>query len=192
MLLSILAGLLIAASGTINLAVGGGILGACLFAIGLISILHFQLHLFTGKAGLLSTNNIQVKDLCLIWCGNLLGSGIWSMLLTSSGWAERLYEPAAAIVETRISNGTLDNIVLGICCGLLMYIAVNVYKTHAWVTVMCVSAFILAGFNHCIADMFYFFIGTTVDNMLPMLHTIIATTIGNVIGCNIISYALKK
>ena len=41
MLLSILAGLLIAASGTINLAVGGGILGACLFAIGLITILHF-------------------------------------------------------------------------------------------------------------------------------------------------------
>jgi hypothetical protein len=41
MLLSILAGMLIAMGGTINLAVGGGVLGAVLFSLGLLTILHF-------------------------------------------------------------------------------------------------------------------------------------------------------
>lgn len=188
MLLSILAGLLIAMSGTINLSVGGGILGAILFSLGLLTILHFQLKLFTGKAGLLATNDISIKDLCLIWCGNLLGCGIWASMLSFTNWGYKLVEPAAAIINIRISNSLIDNIVLGICCGLLMYIAVNIYKSHPWATVMCVAAFILAGFNHCVADMFYFFIGTTTEQVLPMIGALVATTIGNVIGCNIISF----
>ena len=188
MLLSFLAGLLIAMSGTINLAVGGDILGAILFSLGLLTILHFQLKLFTGKAGLLATNDISIKDLCLIWCGNLLGCDIWASMLSLTNWGYKLVEPAAAIINIRISNSLIDNMILGICCGLLMYVAVNIYKSHPWATVMCVAAFILAGFNHCVADMFYFFIGTTTEQVLPMIGALVATTIGNIIGCNIISF----
>ena len=53
MIQSILAGLMIALAAGINLAVGGP-LGALLFSIGLLTILHFQFYLFTGKAGLLA------------------------------------------------------------------------------------------------------------------------------------------
>jgi formate/nitrite transporter FocA (FNT family) len=54
-MLSILAGMLIAMSGIAYLTVGGPI-GASLFSLGLLAILHFKLELFTGKAGLLATN----------------------------------------------------------------------------------------------------------------------------------------
>ena len=191
MLLSILAGMLIAMGGTINLAVGSGMLGAVLFSLGLLTILHFQLKLFTGKAGLLATNDISIKDLGLIWCGNLVGCGTWATLLSLTDWGYKLVGPAAAITQVRISNSLIDNMVLGICCGLLMYIAVNIYKSHPWATVMCVAAFILAGFNHCVADMFYFFVGMTAEQLLPTIGALIATTIGNIIGCNIISFVKR-
>ena len=53
MIRSILAGLTIALAAGIYLVVGGP-LGAFMFSLGLLTILHFQFYLFTGKAGLLA------------------------------------------------------------------------------------------------------------------------------------------
>ena len=48
---SILAGIMISIGAALYLVIGG-IPGAILFSIGLLTILYFQFHLFTGKAGL--------------------------------------------------------------------------------------------------------------------------------------------
>lgn len=70
-----------------------------------------------------------------------------------------------------------------------MYIAVKMYSTKPWVTVMCVAGFILTGANHCIADMFYLFLGgVTWDGLLALLYT----TAGNIIGTNIIPMSQKS
>ena len=185
MLFSILAGFLIAMGAAIYLTVGG-VVGAVLFSLGLLTILHFQFKLFTGKAGLLAMQAISIRELISIYCGNFIGVGCGASLIMLTQWGYRLAEPASAIVDTRITNMPLENLIYGIFCGLLMYIAVNVFTTMPWVTVMCVSGFILAGFNHCIADMFYFVVGATDEKILPMIAAIMATTIGNIIGCNII------
>ena len=70
-----------------------------------------------------------------------------------------------------------------------MYIAVNVYKFTPLATIMSVGAFILSGTNHCVADMFYTFLGA--NSWEGFLH-LIPTTIGNVIGANIIPYITKN
>ena len=72
-----------------------------------------------------------------------------------------------------------------------MYIAVNSYATKPWVTVMCVSAFILSGFNHCIADMYYFFLASPFVDVGLAAIAILCTTVGNVIGGNIIPLCEK-
>ena len=51
-----------------------------------------------------------------------------------------------------------------------------------------VAAFILAGFNHCVADMFYITLGMT---KYSDLLSLIPTTFGNVIGGCIIPLAIK-
>lgn len=84
--LSILAGFLICLGGIINLSVGGGILGATLFSIGLLTILYFKLNLFTGKAGLLFDNKITDIDLIKIWIGNFIGCAFCACLMAMSGW----------------------------------------------------------------------------------------------------------
>ena len=49
-------------------------------------------------------------------------------------------------------------LILAFFCGMLMYIAVDGYKSkgNPVILFLGVSVFILAGFEHCIANMFYF------------------------------------
>lgn len=94
-------------------------------------------------------------------------------------------------MDKRVNTPTLENIFLGILCGMLMYIAVNYFVTAPWVTTMCVAAFILLGTNHCVADMAYLLIAYKHETMLYQLLALISTTIGNVIGCNIIPFFVK-
>ena len=61
-----LAGILIAVSAIVYLKIGG-VVGAFLFSIGLLTILHFKLGLFTGKAGLLSKGRITPIELISIY-----------------------------------------------------------------------------------------------------------------------------
>ena len=70
---------------------------------------------------------------------------------------------ADAILNTRIvaDVGLMfgQSFFLAIPCGILMYCAVSAQDTLRLVyIVMCVSAFILCGFYHCVADMYYTFL----------------------------------
>lgn len=179
---SILAGIIISVSGFIYLNIDG-YLGAFLFSIGLLTILYFKLELFTGKAGLFVDRKIHFLDLLTIWCGNYIGAFLGGVFFAGSGKVIA-QTSAAAIIDTRIGNLWYENVILGILCGVLMYIAVSHYETKPWVTVMCVMAFILSGMNHSIADMFYYNFS---DNATWQgMFTILCTTTGNFIGCNLI------
>ena len=77
-----------------------------------------------------------------------------------------------------------------------MFIAVDSYKTYVEkkdailcvIIILCVVVFILAGFEHCIANIFYFSItGTLKEAMIPLL----VDTIGNGVGGNMIPIVKK-
>jgi formate/nitrite transporter FocA (FNT family) len=70
-----------------------------------------------------------------------------------------------------------------------MYVAVNTYTTMPYMTILCVASFILLGANHCIADMAYMFLAATEATFAPMVTAILCSTIGNIIGCNMIPYS---
>lgn len=184
---AILAGIVIGLGGLINLHVGAPV-GPFLFSVGLMSVLVFKMDLFTGKAGLLTLGEITPKKLLDIWGGNLMGACLIGALVTISQDNVAI-TAARKICEVRLANGFLVNCCLGIYCGLLMYIAVTGFqKTGSFIiAVFPVAAFILAGFNHCVADMFYVFVSGNFETWWEL----VSTTIGNIIGCNIIPL-LKK
>jgi formate/nitrite transporter FocA (FNT family) len=192
MIKSIMAGFLIALGGIINLSVGG-MLGAFLFAIGLMTILTFQLDLFTGKTGLLVEREIGFKGIAKVWIGNFFGTffGAMTLIFMPSEKSAELVEKAANIVAIRNSNLPLENFILGLFCGLLMWIAVRGWKMSSSLVfaIAPVAAFILAGFNHCVADMFY--IHCVSMSSLTDYLSLIPTTLGNVIGGCLIPLTLK-
>lgn len=183
--MSILAGIMISIACTAYLSVGG-VAGALLFATGLLGILFCQMKLFTGKAGLLVDGGITLADLGIIWLGNFIGTGIGSLMLLVLGMRGAELAPAArSIIENRMAAGDLENVVAGIICGILMYIATANWEKekNVFLPIMCVAAFILIGGNHCVADMGYFWLA---DNGLTGIGNVLSVSLGNLIGCNLI------
>lgn len=181
---SILAGLVIAIGAICNLTVGG-YLGPIVFAVGLMSVLLFEMDLFTGKAGLLASGEIDCAKLASIWCGNFIGCAGGTIIAMATPQFEKIISAAKDIVMIRNSNSSMENFILGIGCGILMYIAVNGYKkTKNFIAfILPVVVFILCGFNHCVADMFYLSIGAIVFGDFVSL---LPTTLGNICGCCVI------
>ena len=178
--MAILAGFLIGIGGAVFLSVGGPV-GAFLFAVGLMTICHYKLELFTGKISGLVTGEINISELLRIWCGNFVGTMVAALMICGTPRYESLVGEAAAIIQVRLTNGPVANLILGVFCGLLMYVAVNGYATSGKLAFVFVpvAVFILAGFNHCVADMFYLNLAAMNISDYAVL---IPTTIGNVIG----------
>lgn len=185
---SILAGAMISLGALAYLSIGG-IAGAIFFSIGLLAVLVFQFELFTGKAGLLATQQITLKKLVAIWLGNFIGTFIIALIALMTPQNETFIQGASNILAVRLTNSQLENFVNGIFCGMLMYLAVTMFQTsngkHPLYAMMPVAIFILCGFNHCVADMFYTHMSCT---HLTDYWTLIPTTVGNLVGCCIIPY----
>lgn len=70
-----ISGILIGIAGTVFLSVENPVLGSFLFAIGLYSIVCFQLQLFTGRIGyLIFQKPAYFIELGITWFGNLVGT----------------------------------------------------------------------------------------------------------------------
>lgn len=190
MIEAVLAGFMIALGAIVYLTLGAP-LGPFMFGVGLLAVLTFEFNLFTGKAGLLATRENGKLDLLLIWIGNLIGTELAAFLIAWSPGSIELHEKAQGILTVRMSNPFGINVMMGILCGMLMYLAVTMWKSerHPIYAIIPVAVFIFSGYNHCVADMFYTWIGF--DNIADFWH-LVPTTLGNIIGCNAIPALLKK
>ena len=178
------AGFLIGIGGIAYLTIGGPI-GAILFTIGLISVVTFGFPLFTGKAGLFLSGDIKALTLIGIWFRNFIGTLCCALLVIMTPVGETIMSAARTIVETRNAQSPIVNCIYGVFCGLLMYIAITGYKktNNFLLVIIPVAVFILSGYNHCVADMFYISVGY--EDWTDFL-SLIPTTIGNFFGCNIL------
>lgn len=161
---SIFAGAMISLGGWLYLRTNDKVLGAFLFSIGLILIVNFGFNLYTGKICYLF-DNLKKKEkelpywlsLIIILIGNYLGC-------LAMGFIFKGVFPDIAmevLVASKLDQKWYEVIVRAVFCGLLINFAVEGFNkiTNNFgkyvVLVLCVAGFILAGFEHCVADMFY-------------------------------------
>ncbi len=157
-----LAGVMISIGGTIFLTLENKALGAFLFSIGLFMICVNGYNLYTGKIGYIIDNKMKyVIELLLTLLGNIIGTVSCGYLLFLTRVGETLREKASIICTVKLNDNLLSIFVLSIFCGILMYLAVDLYKKindfGKYLGIfLCVTVFILAGFEHCVANMYYF------------------------------------
>ena len=192
-LLAIGAGLAISIGGTVYLSVDNKIIGSLLFAVGLYAIVLNGLFLYTGKVGYLVDQSDKIEYLGLLaitWLGNLAGTWIGAVAVLKTR-IQGIRENAVGICETKLADGPLSIFLLAIFCGILMYIAVDGFreKENPLILFICVSVFILSGFEHCIANMFYFSIAGAWS--LKTIVYLIIMTLGNSLG-GVLIPSLKK
>lgn len=160
-----LAGIALGIAGTVNLSVENRTVGAVLFGFGLFWILCYNFKLYTGAVGYWILQGRQFfsygSTLLVILLGNLAGTSLM-------GWAirhtrlEKVVERANALCLLKLQDETLSLFILSFLCGILMYLAVETFRSsrpdcfRVLMVFLCVSIFILAGFEHCVANMYYF------------------------------------
>ena len=178
----ILAGLMIGIGGTVLLSVGGGIPGACFFTIALLIICYRGYSLYTGKIGFMAYNHKGSDFVTLLTglFGNVIGT-LLSGLAVSFALSDRA-KLAKTMCEAKLDDNLLGVFIKAIFCGILMYLAVAVFKENKspLAIFFCVPVFILSGFEHSIADMFYFFTARIFS--LEMLVFLLIVILGNTVG----------
>ncbi len=194
--LAILAGAMIGVGGCVYLSVENKIVGSLLFTVGLYTIVLNGLFLYTGKVGYLVNEKASyLITLLTTWLGNLVGTFAAARLMCISriGWikTDGIVDAAYASSMAKISQSPLSAFVLAIFCGILMYVGVDGYKDtkNPIILFACVSVFILCGFEHCVANMFYFSLGSAWS--AAAFGYIIIMTLGNSVGGMLIPLAKK-
>lgn len=181
---SIIGGFLIGFGGTVYLNMDNKIVAAFLFGLGLFTIINFELNLYTGKIGYLSKENW--KEILLTLIGNFIGTNLFAFLVLQTRLAGKLKEAVAPAVELKLSDNLLSTFILAIFCGILMSIAVGTFKKlpnilGTLAVFLCVAVFILAGFEHCVANMFFFALSSSpADYLLTLLVAIAGNSLGGI------------
>lgn len=163
----------------------GGVVGAVVFAFGLLTVVAYKLSLFTGTAGFIKKN--EIPSLLLILLGNVIGCLIVSLMTRTS--TNDLQAAAQGIIQSRINNGALRSGVLAIGCGFIMTTAVTfARKGNLLPLLFGVPLFIFCGFPHCLVDAFYcqtIPVAFFKENAADILATYGCVVLGNFVGCNI-------
>ena len=151
---SILAGILIGIGVIVNLSCTNGFIGALLFSLGLVLVLVFNADLFTGKIGYIidEPNKKNILDLAKMLCGNIIGAFIVAVIIMIGS------PDVDLLMQFIFEMPTERYFIFAIPCGALMYLAVEGYKRtkNFLIPIMCVTTFIVSGFQHCIVVAFYF------------------------------------
>ena len=161
------------------------IIGAVLFAFGLLTVVGYKLKLYTGTAGFIKKG--EVGDLLIILLSNIVGCLLVALLARCSPMP--LQETAQGILEGRLKVGPLFGGLLAIGCGMIMTTAVNfARKGNYFPLLFGVPLFITCGFPHCVADVFYYLtvpVEFLTANIGEIILFYISIVIGNFVGCNL-------
>lgn len=181
------AGLCIALGGTVFLSSDSKVLGAVLFTVGLFTICTFGFSLFTGKVCYLPEHDLTYAvELVPIWLGNLSGTWAAARLLASTRYGPALAEKAVDLCTVKLMDDPWSLFILAIFCNILIYIAVENYNRSAHeagrylALFLGVVVFILCGFEHCVADMFYFSLADVWNGRTILC--LLVVTLGNSAG----------
>ncbi len=177
-----MAGLCICIGGTVFLSCENRTVGAILFSVALLCICLKGYSLFTGKVGFIPEKHDREAVSVLLW--GLFGNTVATVL---GGYAIRYALPqvgnaAYTICAAKLEQAMPATFIRALFCGILMYLAVSIYRDKDRVIgiLFCIPVFILCGFEHSIADMFYFAASGIISFPASLFLWIVI--VGNAIG----------
>lgn len=181
---SILGGVAIGLGCCAYVSIDNKYLGAFLFSIGLLTICSRQWGLLTGKF----CGDNKPLEWFITWIMNFIGIAMTALIYRFSvaDWSK-----VTDIATNKLNKNICAIICSAILCEFCIYVAVIGYrKIESEIgknlsIILGVMVFILCGFEHCIADMFYVMF---VPFSLNSIGFICLVTVANCAGALLLKY----
>ena len=174
---SILAGVFKSLGCTTFLVVGGGVVGAALFPVGLIAITLTSTELFTGDLLILTVSFLAgkvsfysvLRNHVVSWCGNFIGTVFWAAIIGyASGTivdngADEL-AISMAVSKTTQPWGHIVGKAVGanflVCLAIWQAMVAQEVASKVLALWFPIVAFVTAGLEHVVANMYFIPLGT--------------------------------
>jgi formate transporter len=189
------------------------LLGGLVFSLGLALVLVGGAELFTGNnlivmawaSGRVSMSRM-LRNWAIVYLGNLVGAlGLVVLVVLSRHLEMNSGRLAQAVIDTASAKIRPDIVTLffkGVLCNVLVCMAVWLAYAGRSVTdkivglVLPISAFVAAGFEHCIANLYFLplawvivhtsaasaNIDVSAITVAGLVHNLVPVTLGNVVG----------
>src|SRR5215470_3639823 len=189
------------------------VLGGLVFTLGLVLVLVGGAELFTGNnlivmawaSGKVSTRTM-LRNWTIVWFGNLFGAlGLVVLIFLSHHLDMNDGRIGLSVLNTavgKIRPNMMTLFVKGILCNVLVCAAVWLAYAGRSVTdkmvavILPISAFIAAGFEHCVANMYFLPLAwllvqtghapanfdASLITVSGIVHNLVPVTLGNIVG----------
>ncbi|MBO6280346.1 MAG: formate/nitrite transporter family protein [Bacilli bacterium] len=175
----------------------GKALGSLLFAVGLFLVCTFSFSLYTGKIGNIYEGKQENKfyiSLPVMLIGNAIGAfslGYLCYFIFKDMDIMVTVNNACNIRTTLFTfNDYLSLFIKSTLCGLCVYLAVKAFNLNRLkplgiiLLVFFVFVFVYSGFQHCVANMFYFGFGNHINGytFINLVFCILFNSLGPIFG----------
>ena len=182
------AGLMVSIGCTVFLACENKVVGSVLFTVALLVICFRGYSLYTGKIGFIPFSHTKedYSVLLLGLLGNAIGMIAFGLLISIA--LPNIKEKAILLCSAKLEQTWAQTVIRGLFCGVLMFIAVYVYKENKSIVaiIFAIPTFILCGFEHSVADIGYYAIANMFSFEIVLF--ILLVVVGNTIGSMILPY----
>lgn len=178
--------------------VWGKLLSACVFALAVLLISFIGGELFTGNNFVMAfgafDKKVSWKDVGKVWAvsyvGNFVGCAILGLIFVLAG-ASQTADYYAAFIPNKLAISASEMFFRAILCnffvclGVLCGIKLKEEAVKVPMIILCIAAFVINGFEHCVANMGNFFVAFLLVpglSLSAMLRSMVIVTIGNIIG----------
>ena len=168
----------------------GKLLGGIVFAIAVLLIVFIGAELFTGNNLVMAFGAFD-KKVSWTQVGNFVGCLILSVIFVLAG-ASGTADYYAGFIGNKLSIPVGEMFFRAILCNFFVCLAVACGMkcknevAKFFMIILCISGFVVAGFEHCIANMATFVTAALLVpggiSLTAALKSMVIVTIGNMIG----------
>lgn len=178
----------------------GKVLGSALFSIAIILIVFVGGELFTGNNMTMAMGAYESvctwKDVLKVWVisyiGNFVGAFILSAVFVGSGSSRQLLiDYYNSFIQAKLLASPMQLFLRGVLCNFMVCLAVLTNtrmksESGKLVVMFCtIMAFVISGFEHCVANMGTFSIAYMLFGGLDLFlvaKNMVFVTLGNIVG----------
>lgn len=183
------------------------VLGGLVFSLGLILVVIAGAELFTGNNLLVMawvsrkiTLGQMLRNLGVVFGANFVGAaGLAFIVLLSGQVVGEHAAQAHAIAEAKVALPFVEGFFRGVLCNILVCLAVWLAMAARTVSgkilaiLFPISAFVAAGYEHCVANMYFIPLGLFMEmagtvppseslSWMGLIQNLIPVTLGNLVG----------